>query len=366
MSRDRRKRPLRAGWALCAAFVLVGFSSVPSADAAYEPAGSGATALKLEKGFARLLQRNGVKLGVTGGTTLRNGKVAFPVSGGKADPASKRATVLHSGALTLIRGSRGFRIDDLMVKTTRKRSPLAAKVGGGQIKLFEASDITVRRSGFGVAIRSVGLRMTAKLAVRLNHKLGLNRVFAEGIPIGSAVTRVQPALASISRAGRLSIEFDPELLAKLDRLFVAVTPIHPAEHPGPFTFPIFGGKLSPQLSSGVIQEEGSLELLQLGGGQVFWREPWADLDSASLSSEVDLEPAPPYRGKIGRVAIASLDLSGATLASRPSQRTLEVTGGRLSLSPEAAAELNDAFAEGKQVFAAGEGLGTVSFSAQAS
>lgn len=359
------RRPFFAAWALYAAFVLVGFSAPASAGAAYDPAGSGTTNLELGPGFAAFLQRNGVRLGVDGGTTLRKRQIGFPVSGGKVDPTSKRGTVLHAGALTLTRGSRSFRIDDLMVKTTRGRSPLAAKVGGGQIKLFEAGDMTVRRAGFGVVIRSVGLRMTAKLAVRLNHKLGLDRVFAEGMPVGTAVTRVEPSLASLSRRGRLSIELDPALVAKLDQHFVAVNPIHPAEHPGPFTFPIFGGKLSPQLSAGFMQDEGSLELLQLGAGQVFWQEPWVDLDAAELSAAVDLEPAPPYRGKIGRVSIASLDLSGATLASDPAQRTLELTGGRLALSPEAAAELNDAFGEGEQVFAPGQALGAISFSAEA-
>jgi hypothetical protein len=359
-----RRFLFRAG-SLGAALVLLGFSA-PPAPAAYDPAGSGATKLELEQGFAALLRRNGVRLGVTGGTTLQKGKVRFPVSGGKVDPASKRGTVLHAGALTLTRGSRGFRIDDLMVKTTRKRSPLSAKVGGGQIKLFEAGNVTVRRAGFGVAIRSVDLRMTAKLAVRLNHKLGLNRVFTEGVSVGSTVTRVEPALASISHRGRLSIELDPVLLAKLDQHFVAVNPIHPAEHPGAFTFPIFAGKLAPRLSAGVLQNEGSLELLQLGAGQVFWHEPWLDLEGGGLSASVDLEPAPPYRGKIGRVSIASLDLAGAVLESRPSQRTLGVAGGRLALSPEGAVELNEAFAEGDPVFAAGESLGTVSFSTVAS
>lgn len=364
MSAPARRR-LRAGWAIYTAFVLVGFSAASPAGAAYEPAGSGATSLELEKGFAALLQRSGVKLGVTAGATLRKRKVGFPVSGGKLDPASERGTILHAGALTLTRGSHRFRIDDLMVKTTRKHSPLAAKVGGGQIKLFSAGRLTVERNGFGSRIRSEDLQMTAKLAVRLNHKLGLDRVFEEGLTVGSALTRVQPALAKISNTRRISLELDPALLAKLQQLHVAVNPIHPAEHPGTFTFPIFGGQLAPNLSAGLLQNEGSLELLQLGAGQVFWHEPWLDLEDGGLSASVDLEPAPPYRGKIGRVSIASLDLAGAALESRPAQRTLGLADARLALSLEGATELNDAFAEGDPVFATGEPLGTVSFSALA-
>jgi hypothetical protein len=364
--RGTARRRIYAGHAICAAVAVFVLSCVPVAGAAYEPAGSGATELVLNPRFVTLLQRNGVKLGAARGASLARHRIAWPVSGGKVDPASSRGTVLHEGTVTVERGRHRFRIEDLMVKTTRPRSPLAAKVGGGQIKLFTARKLTVSRSGFGVAIRSVDLLMTAKLAVRLNHKLGLDRVFETGIPVGSALTRVDPALAGISRTGRLSLELDPALVAKLAQLHVAVNPIHPAEHPGAFTFPIFGGQLSPQLSAGVMQDEGSLELLQLGGGQVFWREPWVDLDTGSLSAEVDLEPAPPYRGKVGRVGIASLDLAAATVSSRPSQRAIEVAGARLALSSEAAAELNEGFAEGKPAFAAGEPLGTFAFAAKAS
>lgn len=360
-------RRLWVGWLIVAGFVLVVAFSAPSpAGAAYEPAGQGATGLRLEEGFVGLLRQNGVKLGVVDGATLRKREIDFPVDGGKIDPPSKRGTVLHAGGMTLMRGHRRFRIDDLMVKTTRKRSPLSAKVGGGQIKLFTAGQLTVDRSGFGSRIRSGDLQMTAKLAVRLNHKLGLNRVFEEGLSVGSALTRVQPALAQISHARRISLELDPGLLAKLQQLHVAVNPIHPAEHPDVFTFPIFGGQLAPDLSGGIMQDEGALELLQLGAGQVFWREPSVDLEGSGLTAEVDLEPAPPYRGKIGRVQIASLELSGAVTASRPSQRTLELAGGHLALSPEGAAELNDAFAEGKPIFAAGETMGVLAFTALAS
>jgi hypothetical protein len=358
-------RRLRSGLAFLAATAALCLASTPFAAAAYEPAGPGTTRLVLAESFVTLLQGKGVRLGVADGATSQKRVLAFPVSGGKVDPNSSRGTVLHGGAVTLSRGYRRFQIEDLMVKTTRRHSPLTAKVGGGQIKLFTAHALTVERHGFGVSIRSLDLRMTAKLAVRLNHKLGLNRVFAAGMRVGLAATSVDPALATVARRGRVSLELDPGLLAKLQGLFVAVTPIHPAEHPGAFTFPIAGGQLSPQVSAGVVEQEGALELLQLGGGQLFWREPRIDLDSSSLAMEVDLEPAPPYRGKIGLAAVASLDLSAATIASNPSRRALELGGARLVLSAEAAAELNEVFATGKPVFSAGEALGTVSFVAEA-
>ncbi|HEX5592943.1 MAG TPA: hypothetical protein VFX35_06315 [Solirubrobacterales bacterium] len=49
---------------------------------------------------------------------------------------------------------------------------------------------------------------------------------------------------------RTSLELDPAFTAKLDQLYVAVNPIFPAEHPGTFTFAIFGGRISPDLTGG--------------------------------------------------------------------------------------------------------------------
>jgi hypothetical protein len=170
---------------------------------------------------------------------------------------------------------------------------------------------------------------------------------------------------TILEAGRATFVLSSEFLAKLGALFVSVNPIFPAEHAGPtFTFPlIIGGVLAPDASSGTLRTGGDIELLQLGGGQIFWHEFWADLGARVDSAEVNVQPSPPYAGKQGRVGVFDL-APGGSVTSDPKARTIGLSGVSLALEAQTAAILNQAFAGGTEVFKAGEVGGTLSFTAQ--
>ena len=339
--------------------------AAPGSRADYDPLGSGATRLTLDKGFLRLLKENGVKLGALAPAKVEAGAVVFPVSGGKFDPTNAKGTVEHEGALVLRAGSRSVPLRELQLKTTQKRSPLSVKVGGGQLKLAEAGGLAVSREGFGDRVKASALTLSAKVATRLDKKLRLHGVFEEGQALGSALTRAQPETITVLREGKVSLALDPTILAKLGSLFVAVNPIFPAEHPGVFTLPIFGGTIAPDGSIGTVETSGSLEALQLGGGQVFLAEAWLELAGKSYSAEVDTEPAPPYAGKAGRIGVAGLQLG--TVVANAKARTVSISGVPLTLTPALADTFNEVFAkpQGRQgVFVAGEALGSISFTAQ--
>ena len=157
----------------------------------------------------------------------------------------------------------------------------------------------------------------------------------------------------------------PEIAAKLQSLFVAINPVFPAERSGAsLTLPISSGNLSLDGGAGRLAAAGALELIQLGGGQVLWRDPWLDLAARSLASERDAEPSPPYPGKAPGVPIGPFQLSGPLVADAGA-RTLAGSAA-ISLDPGTAALFEEAFAkpQGRQgVFLAGEPLGTVSFTA---
>jgi hypothetical protein len=294
--------------------------------------------------------------------------VTFPVSGGKFDPTVAKGVVAHEGSLVFEAGPRSVPLRSLALKSTQRHSPFSAKVGGSQLKIASVAKLSVAREGFGVRIRASALRLSAKFAERLGKKLRLHGAFQAGQPLGSALTRAQPVTVALENTGKVAFALDPGIAAKLRSLFVAVNPIYPAEHPGTlFTLPIFGGTIAPDASSGTLQASGSLELLQLGGGQVFWQEPWLDLATKTLSAEVDVEPAPPYAGKAGRIPIAAFSLSGTAVASDPSARTVSVGSIATTLQASTAQTFNEVFAkpQGREgVFEAGEALGTIGFTAQ--
>jgi hypothetical protein len=336
------------------AMVLV-LLAAPSARAAYDPIASGVTVLKLDKVFLGLLRAHGVRVTTREGASFKGGALRFPAAGGKFDPLTRKGTVEHDGKILFRRGNRIVPLKDLQLKTTRRSSPFVGRVGGGQLKLGAARRLSVARQGFGERVTVSGLRLSAKVATRLSRRLRLEDVFEPGMAVGSFVTRTSPATVTILGKGAAEFEFDPAMAAKLDELHVALSPIFPAEHRGPFTLPIFSGKLALDLHGDFLQLQGGLELLQLGGGQVVWRDPILDLGNGFLAPREE-------------EAVASLSLAAGATAEDPKERTLAVTGAVLTLPGSTAALFEQIFAENQgksDIFHAGEILGRLSFLAEA-
>jgi len=339
--------------------------NVPDARATYDPLASGATRLTLSTSFMVLLKRNRVELSASDGAKLKGRTISFPVSGGKFDPRRAKGTVDHEGTLLLQAGRHRIRMGALLLRTTQKHAPFSVKLGGSQLKLAETPKVVITRAGFGSTIGIGSLTLSAKVAIRLGRKLHLRGVFEPGQALGSSATTATPLTVALQGSGRISFELDPSFTAKLQSLFVAVNPIFPAEHPGPFAFPIFGGTLAPDSSSGRLAAQGALEFLQLGGGQVFWREPHLDFADRLFTAEAEVDPEPPYGGKLGPVSVAGL--SGGNPSADQKSRTLSLGGVTLTSEAATAAIFNEVFAkpQGKDgVFVAGEALGSLAFTAR--
>jgi hypothetical protein len=365
---DRRPRTPRFGLlcgALLTVFVLT--PNVPSARASYDPLASGTAKLTLDPSFQHLLASHGVKLSALAPAKRHGAAYSLPVSEGSLDPTAGKGEIDTEGVLVFRRGRLGVPLRHLTVKT--KREPLIAKAGGGQLKLAAAKKTSFAREGFGASFSATGLTITAKLATRLSKKLHLRGVFAPGQTFGTLRTSTQPLTTAVLPSGRASLTPDPAFIAKLDSLFVSLNPIAPAERQaGPlFTLPFIpAGTIAPNGSSGVPRSGGSLEFLQLGGGQIFWHELWFDLGQKNVLAEVDEEPTPAFPGKLGQLPI--LSLAAGAVSADPKARTVTITGTTLTLTAQTAAAFNEAFAkpQGKEaVFQAGEALGTLSFTAQA-
>ncbi len=357
---------MRAGRSIAAALCLVGAALfAPAAQAAYDPLAGGTATLTLEKGFASYLKQAGIELTATAPAKRRGAKLTMPVGSGELDPTTGRGTIEVEGTLAFQGGGKRVPLRDIVVKA--KRTPLYAKVGGGQLKIATARRVSFQRDGFGGVFTATELKLTAKVATRLNKKLRPERPFLAGQAIGSLKSRAQPQTVSVLPGGRVTLTPTPEFLAKLKALFVSLNPVSPAElAPGPtFSFPIVaGGQIAPDASSGTLRSGGDLELLQLGGGQIFWHEFWVDLGLGVDSAEANVQPSPPYAGKQGRVGIFDLDRAAALVSSDPSARRVSVSVAPLTLQAATAASMNQAFAAGEEVFRAGEAFGTVSFTAQ--
>lgn len=346
-----------------AALALLAFLCCsPAAQAAYEPLGSATTTLTLAKPFARFLHQNRIKLAAVAPAQAKARKLSLPLAAGEWDPTTGKGKVESAGAIVFQSRRRKLPLKELTVKANRQ--PLTAKVGGGQLKVATSKRIKAKRQGFGSAFQARKLVLSAKVATRLNKKLRPQQPFQPKQLLGTLKTAVQPALMSIRTEGRLTLDPSPDFLAKLQSLFVAVNPIFPAEHPGPFTFPLApDSTLSPDGTQGTIHTEGEMELLLLGSGQIFWAQQWFDFSQGADLIEANLQPDPPYGGKQGQAPLFSLSLAGAQVTADPAARSVAVAGAPLALSQTAADQLNRLLAAGKSVFSSGDAVGNVSFTA---
>ena len=333
-----------------------------AAKAAYDPVGGGVTRIVLDKRFAAFLERAGVSVTAKAGAEKRGRTLVLPVTGGNVDPTIGRGEVEQEGSIVFSSPRRRLPVRKLVVKTTH--APLVAKVGGSQLKLVTSSATKSRRGGFGTVFSARKLRLSAKVATRLNKKLRPRQQFEEGQPIGTLTTEAQPLLASIAPVGKASLTFDAGFLAKLDAHFVSLNPVSPAERFGAtFTLPIIaGGALAPDLSGGTLRTGGEIEFLQLKAGQVFWHELWFEAGPHLALAETTMLPAPPFPGKLSQIPVVAL--GGGAVTSDPGARTIALAGAPVTLTAETAVTFNQAFAGGKDDFTAGELLGTLSFAAE--
>jgi hypothetical protein len=343
---------------------LLAWALVPSAQAASDPLGSGATKLVLDRGFARFLKADGIELAATAGATRHRSAYVLPIAGGALDPTLGKGEIDNEGSMVFENQRKRVPLRDIALKTDR--SPLIAKVGGSQLKLATSARLSFKRVGFGSSFTAGKLRLTAKVATRLNKKMRPRLPFEAGQPLGTITARAEPKLTAIEAKGRATLVYDPAFLSRLQSRFVSLNPIFPAEHVGAaFTYPIAAGaSLAPDGTEGELRTGGVTEMLQLGGGQVFWKELWFDMGQKQGTVEADVEPSPSLAGKLGRVGV--LALTGGSVAADPGARTISLTAAQLTLTAEGAKQLNEAFCQREApVFATGEAVGQLSFTAQA-
>jgi hypothetical protein len=345
---------------LCLLLASLGASP---AHANYDPLGSGSLKLSLDPSFAHFLTEDEVKLSGSEGATRKGQSLLLSIDGGHMDPTEGKGQANAEGTLTFSNRRKQVPLREIKVKA--KPTPLIAKVGGGQLKIASSKKTSAKRAGFGTKFHAPELTLTAKVATRLNKKLRPRHHFYAGQPLGKLTLNAQPQLATIQEGGRATLVFDSAFAQKLASRYVALNPIHPAEHVGTtFTMPIArGGQLAPDGSEGTLRTGGVIEALQLGAGQVFWQELWLEIGSDQLSAEVDLEPTPSFPGKLGRIGI--LSASSGVVSSDPKARTISISGIALTLQPATADALNAAFAQNEApVFAAGEAVGVLGFVAE--
>jgi hypothetical protein len=361
----------------------------PFASAASDPLASGTTTITLSKSMVKKLKKSGTKVIKVSPGTVKGRNVALPVSGGSLDPTNGQGTVEHSGGIKFKHGKKSAVVKLLVLETTT--SSLKAKVAGKSMKLASTSGVSSARNGFGANVTVGTLKITGKAAKQLNKKLGFTgkqakkAPFKSGKGLGSALSETQPKTVTILPGGNASLVTSLATDAKLQKVLVKIETVAPTVETAPlpptFAFPISGGTIAPNASSGIVQTSGGLKL-----HQVFEPEKvettmtlnaiYIDLGAKTATVEVTVESKgidPKLNlGPLGRSSIANISLTGATIKSDPSARTVSVENASASLQAVTAETLNSVFVVPFEAitkvpsehFAEGDPLGTFSFTAQ--
>jgi len=396
---------------LAALVALLAFA--PFAAATSDPLASGTTTISLNKGLVKKLKKYKVKVVKVSPATVKGRVVSLPVSGGSLDPITGAGTVEHSGGLKFKAGKKSAPVNTLVLDTTT--GSLTAKVAGKSMKFASVKGFTVARNGFGANVNISALKLTGKAAKQLNKKLGftgkkkkskgkskaLKPLFKGNQVLGSSTSETQPKTVAVLPAGNATLALSPSALQKLRNVgphapgeegpfavklsTVAPTSIVSAGPPPTVAFPIGGGSLAPNASAGILQTLGGLRLVQSleaapppgtrGVTTLTMGNIWVDLGAKTATVEVTIEnPKTPEAnlGNLGRSSIANIDLTGAAITADPITRVISVKNASATLQEVTATTLNSVFitpiekATGtpQEKFAAGDPLGTFSFTAQ--
>lgn len=353
----------------------------PAALAARDPLSGGGTDLHFKKGFMRKLGNLEATVGALGNSNYTGSKVALTVKGGKLDPTNGQGFVENSAGFKLNRAQRGVPITNLTVNTAK--NAVYANIAKARMQLGDLSLLSTNRDGFGANVKAVKVTLTAKAAKRISNRLGLKgtRRINPGRVLSNAYTAPQPSTVTVlGQQGGATLVANDLTLAKFAAKGVEVpagiSAIAPATKPTPtsFQFPIAGGNLAPDASSGTVETSGGVQILKKA-------EPFSptvkmssialDMKAKTATVALEIGPTPPFAGLVGPTTIADLTLQGATVVANPVTRQIAIAGAEARLQAVAATTMNNVFNQPapepppSSNFIVGDSLGKFSLTVQA-
>jgi len=375
MSHSRTPRRVRAVvLALAGLVALLAFA--PSALAARDPIDGGITDFHLKRGFERKLDNLGVEITGLGATEVTGRKIGEKIKEGKLNPTDVQGWLNNRGGFKLSLGKRGVPIRKVTVNTVKKA--IFAKVGKGRLKLATISGYTNARQGFGANFKAPKAFLTENAVRRISNRLGLKRAkrLNPGRVMSNVYCAAEPETVTLLPTGAATLVGDLGTLGKFAKKGVKVTEggistIPPAVSPKTpvFQFPISGGTIAPDATAGTVETVGGMQIAKEGGATMKLIGIQADFTAKTATVEIEITPAPPFPGAVGRSSIADLVLTGATIAADPNNRTITVQNADAQMQAVAAATLNDVFnqpePEPASNFVLGDSFGKFSFTAQA-
>jgi Htaa len=374
-------RPVALRMIVGAAAVMAALLAfVPAASAARDPISGGTTDLHMKSGFLKKLTNLGV--GVAGVSTGQVGgsKISLPVGEGMFDPTNAQGHFTSPGGFQLVKGARSVPITGVQVNTVR--GALYATIAHAHMQFATLSPITAGREGFGARIKAGQLTITEKAATRISNQLGLqgNQRITSRVMSNEFSTTV-PSTVTILGQNEATLSGNPTTFAKFGAkgvdLSSGIKPIAPAKNSKvtQFTFPITGGTVATNYTTGTVSTTGGVEIVKKGktlSPTMKITNIVVEFAQKTATAELETTPTPPFPGATARSSIVDLTFPANSIQSNPTTRQITIKGAEAKLQAMTATTLNSVFNQGGETtppasseFAAGELFGTFSMVLQA-
>jgi hypothetical protein len=347
----------------------------------------------------------GLQLKNFGGIKVKPKTLNLAITRGELDPTTGAGTIEATSRFRAKRGGRKTKVQltTLVLGANGGPGRIDAKIGKRRVKGFgKLSGGTLSRDGWGAKLNGVVAKLGSKGAKALRRALtpgGAKKAAAAaggikaGKPLGSVSINSVPENVEVLPGGVLEFEADPLFAIKLAQHCVnatlhlldpslpeAVVPIAPGTEPVLrfFFFPVTGGSIAPDFSSGRVTSAGGQKLTKNDDGSLTGQtgcSGGSPIGTSVLNTEFEAQfelkafasATVLPTGPIGVGSLGPFDLAAAAATSaNPNTREVTVTDAPVTMDGLSATVFNGVFPNGSgnpaNDFEAGDALGTMSLS----
>lgn len=354
------------------AAIVVVFALVPATAAQAEGVDGGNVHLRLNRGLAKALDREGVRLAGMKPATAGTAGVTLPISSGLIEQHFGSGYLFLEGGFKFRAGKRSVKLNRFVLNTAKHT--LNANVDGIATTLAKLPPQQATREGFSLDLALQSLPLTPKAAKRLNRKLGLDGVFKAGRSLGSATAVAHFEWLGVT-GGELVFTIEEESfhkkLASVEA-FVGASGSATLRSTAPIVvaMPLEGGQVAPDGSAGVLLSQGGLSFIQHGepfDHTIAFLDTNLGLESHLVTGDANYNPNPQQIPFSGPVATLGSPNAPGEVGGNPDTGVVSSPPVPAVLQPNFAKVLNEVLGAPKgkpDLFTAGEVIGYFAYEAR--
>ncbi|MGH2993137.1 MAG: HtaA domain-containing protein [Solirubrobacterales bacterium] len=341
-------------WVLAAALAAaVTLALAPAAGAKPQTAGGGTTTLKMKKAVAEFFADTGTKVKAIDPAKDKKSGIQFPIKKGELDSKKVKGSLKHDGGLEL-KGDGGEAELTKFAAKFGKSSKLTAKVDKKNTALFELDTDNAKAKEKSGAITYSGIKViTTMKGATLIEEITEMELRDRELVFGKLKVKAEAGGGELSlTGGDAGLVLDPAARSKFDSQGITRNVVSPATRQGDaFGFPVLGGEVTEDGSSGDVRLDGGIRLTK-GGTNLELTKMRIHLGDGEITAIVD--------GQRRTVMSFNANKVEATVTGD----NVTLSGIAAKLTEEGAGAINDAF--GGSAFSEGNPLGAFEVEATSS